>query len=263
MENKFYVNHVVSQLESLLSLGQQAEGSEFIQGVLYNALSRVKSSPVQEVRADVEQPAVDEPKANPVDEFLVNLPNSGEVVFDEILNDAGIPVVRDGEAVVFQVENPETGEAENAAFVGGYGQDADTGQIVELAGTSEAIVETNRLLNEFLVEGDLDIEVDGLLRVTYKRENGEALTDENVMEIINAPISEGLRRFSKNLQLMAIQAGDAENVKTAVFSPVDVSPEDLDITAIALGMVRYGGTVAFPNIGLVSAKAEVNADWVA
>lgn len=278
MKNNFYIKHVISQLENLLALGEQVENAEFTQGVLYNALTRLKERDAETSRDGSVDPwmsaDVNLDVATPDSNEMGDIQNEGEgvdfvqevieslgvdsvVSYDEALNADGIPVVRNDEVVALTAIDESTGEQVNVAIVGGYGVSAETGDLVELPGTDESIRETNRLLEE----SGLEINTDGLLRIVYVREDGEELTNADVTTIINAPISAGLRKFSENLQVLDIVDGESANIKIAVFVPLDRDDNNLDITAIALGMVNYGGSVAFPNLGLITARAEVNAEW--
>lgn len=249
MNNKTYNLFVIAQLESLAALGVGVSGSEDVQDLIGNLIEEIQDSDNGSVnRANDDEPLYGDKS---VRDILEEVGVESTVDFHESLNDEGLPVINPNQAVLF---------SEDAGLVGGFGVSAETGELVELPGTNEAIIEVNNQVKN-LGEIYEEAVVEGLLNVSYLRNDHEELTDTQVKEIIASPISAGLRKFSKDLELIEIVEGSSKSEKIAVFNPKNAGNRNLDLAAIAFGLVSYRGTVVFPNLGAITASAEVNVEW--
>lgn len=95
-----------------------------------------------------------------------------------------------------------------------------------------------------------------VLRITYRREDNQELSQDQTNTIIDHPISQmGLQRLG-NMMLVGIDPGMDPASKVAVFGAV--GDGEIDPAVLGLGAAAYRGRFNFgPGIGMVSANAEV------
>lgn len=108
----------------------------------------------------------------------------------------------------------------------------------------------NSLARDFIEEEGVSAGID--FSVTYTREDGENLTVDRVMSILEHPVSAGLSRIG-TLQVKSVVV-DLEDQSSATVTFRVISPGSLDLTAVAAGFAAYRGTFHFPEIGAVTAE---------
>lgn len=150
-----------------------------------------------------------------------------------------------------------TGEelASSVTDVAGLVDVNNDGNLVEVGNfdeSADAIAEQIDLLEA--ENGELP-EVSNLVTVSYTALNEEELTEENVREILDHPISQTLNKLG-NIQLLSIEPGEQASTKNAVF--VVLEEGRLPLKALALNAVAYRGIHVFPGIGAVQAVGSTN-----
>lgn len=94
-----------------------------------------------------------------------------------------------------------------------------------------------------------------MFTVTYTRDDGGELTEEQVNQILEHPVSDALRRLGANQHVHTANGPDV-SVKVAHFALL-ANDGDIDMATVALGATAYRGTFNFgPAIGSVTANAQ-------
>ena len=155
-----------------------------------------------------------------------------------------------------------TGAGDILDVVATIGMPADAelaGQLGMLAPELPAVPEGQHAINGVLelVEEATGVrpQAQPMFTVTYSKDNGEELTEEQVGQILAHPISDALRRLGAN-QYVETTPGPDASVKVAHFALLD-NGGDIDMATVALGATAYRGTFNFGGtIGVVTANAQ-------
>jgi hypothetical protein len=140
----------------------------------------------------------------------------------------------------------------NITDVVGAVQNAE-GQYVEVGSVQDAAAQAKELVEAYEEENGEELYTDHRIVINYKRLNGEALTETNVREILNHPMSAALDHLG-NIQLLDIVDADTPNWKKAVF--VVLEEGTISLKSLALNVAMYRGKHVFPGIGAVEASAD-------
>ena len=133
----------------------------------------------------------------------------------------------------------------------------DGDRTVEVGDVRLMSEKARELVQEVRLDLDLDEDEpvhDRVIRISYRRLNGEELTEVQVNQILDHPYSSSLRHLGA-LQKLEIEQTDVPSVKKAVFAVL--TDGDMPLDALALGLATYRGTQVFPGIGAVEAIADV------
>jgi len=129
------------------------------------------------------------------------------------------------------------------------------GTITEVGNIDQSAANVNEAVAAFEAEEEEEIEVENAITISYSRLDGQELTEDNVTDIINHPISDALKHFG-TIQLISINDSEEASTKKAVFSVLEDGK--LSLKTVALGVTAYRGVSVFPGLGKVKAVGSVN-----
>lgn len=133
------------------------------------------------------------------------------------------------------------------------------GELVEIGDFDANAARMEALVNEAEEEmGEAFDEPEHAVNIRYTRLDGQALTVDQTLTILNHPVSRPLHNLGK-LRFDRIVETDNDAEKVARFEIEDASRAVL--VGMAMGAIAYAGIKVFPGLGQVQANGFVNFDF--
>lgn len=242
MDEKTYIKFIVAQIEALRTSARDVLDEDHdVVIALDELLDTISSRRV--TPAGFTDESFDATLEEQVDQELVNaLDNGGENVVGIVQNVETGEYVEVGNAEAINLANQAVEDLENRADFDDYNDDnADYNDVDDY-------------YDEELVPHGVR-ETDNYITVTYTRLDENELTDDQVKNIIEHPISNALNKLGA-IQLVTVK--NTENVakKEALFAIMEQG--ELSLKTLAYGIASYRGITIFPGIGQVQAVGSVN-----
>lgn len=146
--------------------------------------------------------------------------------------------------------------------IGIHGVIEKDGEFVEVGDFAANAARMQELIEEVEAEqeemGEEIREPEHAINIRYTRLDGQALSVEDTLTILNHPVSRPLKNLGK-LRFDSILEGEESATKIARFEIEDATRTTL--VGMAMGAIAYAGIKVFPGLGQVQATGYVNFDF--